>query len=113
MRIFRRDMSEDNKKDIAKYLGEELEDKFKPTCVPEEYGLCATCTNFFYTADAYKVIFSFCIFLADYLGGNPIKLDSSRPVKDCTKYNKVGTLSLWDMEKMATIIDVKSSVGFK
>ena len=69
------------------------------------YGLCSDC-NYLITAESeFKILIAKCAELE-------IKLTSAQPIIKCTKYNKRGQMSLWDMKDIAILIDDKEKIGF-
>lgn len=78
----------------------------KYTVLGEEYGLCSSCAYFKYVRGAFKVRYVAC-------GSFEKLLKADDPVVECTGYIKTGTMSIWDMQQIAYIIDIKEPVGFK
>jgi len=70
-----------------------IQDEISPISSSTRYGLCKDCVHL-------KVVsFEFG--------------ESIAKVKECSCYQKRGTMNLWEMESLATIIDVnKSKIGF-
>lgn len=70
---------------------------------PDGFGLCSTCKNFRYVTSEFRTRLAQC---GQYTRDNQIiNLTDADPVKSCTSYDEVGTLSLWDMLGMATLIE--------
>ncbi len=81
-----------------------IDEEYNPTTF-SKFGLCKTCYNFSAAATQYEIIGARCSELE-------IKLNASNPITECTAYNRKNELSIKDMISMATMIDVKRSVGF-
>jgi len=83
-----------------------IQDEISPISSSTRYGLCKDCVHL-------KVVsFEFGESIAECYQFE-IKLDQRKKVKECSCYQKRGTMNLWEMESLATIIDVnKSKIGF-
>ncbi|MFH1685047.1 MAG: hypothetical protein ABH983_01960 [Candidatus Micrarchaeota archaeon] len=97
-------------------LGEEFERRLdeSSSIVPYDLGVCTSCGNLLYLerkfGDEYE---AYCVDYAIEKLHN-IKIDHKNPIKKCSRYNKKGEMSLWDMKGIATLIDLnkKTIAGF-
>lgn len=73
------------------------------------FGLCAKCANAHIMIGEKRPV-GFC---AHYSINNGLKLDLGNPVEKCYSFSPRGQLSIYEMQKIATIIDVtQRKAGF-
>ena len=78
---------------------------------PEGWGLCSYCSNFQWIRTAYGSEWVECA-RNDYERGRMIRLKKNDPVSSCSYFYRRGAMSLQDMLQMATLIDVRKTIGF-
>lgn len=72
----------------------------------DKYGICNSCKEFQFAKSEFRIVIARC---NDF----DIFLHSSNPIKECTNYDKKGTLPLHLMLDIAIIIEpAKNETGF-
>ena len=74
----------------------------------EVFGLCANCTYFFAVKTRWNKYRCICGFLNDAILVNP-----ADPIHHCTSYSKRGQMTVGEMQRIATLIDIdkKEKIG--
>lgn len=89
-------------------IQETAEDTANRVVIPEAFGLCSKCKNFAYQSTKYNKEYFKCT----YEGVNflPSQID---PITKCSCFEGRGSLDLFDMWNLATMIERRNDVGFK
>lgn len=75
-------------------------------CKLDSFGICGSCKKFVFAESEFEVVLSSCPTLG-------ITINSKQQIKNCNSYDKLGTLTLFDMINMAYLIDIpKEPIGF-
>ena len=94
------------------------EDFHRKDTAPKDFGLCSSCSSFAFVETEFDVPIAHCSSYGICDGfegtGRKLKLHQTRPILNCTYYERVGALSLHDMYGMAIMIEAtnKVKVGF-
>ena len=87
-----------------------IEDLKANSCSNSEYGLCSTCKNFIVTRSRYRIIRALC---SRYEDDHLFYLKSNEPVVECTDFKDRFEMSLYDMQRIAYIIESDTrKIGF-
>jgi len=72
------------------------------------FGLCAKCTKVWYARSEYGIRWAVC------MNDQPVRLDSRKPIVECTRFNEHTVQpDLWEMKAMAHIITLdEKKAGF-
>ncbi|OIO62191.1 hypothetical protein AUJ83_03425 [Candidatus Woesearchaeota archaeon CG1_02_33_12] len=80
---------------------EELTPVFK-----KQYGMCISCSYFAYASTDFRVIVSYCKRLKIYRKEGDV-------VSKCSEYDEVGRMNIYDMERIAYVLELdKGNIGF-
>ena len=72
----------------------------------DKFGICYNCQHLKAAVTEYNKIYAKCYELEIYL-------NSLDPVIDCSEYKKRGSMTLWEMKDIATVIEVgRRKAGF-
>lgn len=66
------------------------------------FGKCASCKHFMFAESEFSIWYARC-------NGFGVKLSHKDPIVNCSSYTEVGSMSLWEMKEMATLIEGKKS----
>jgi hypothetical protein len=70
------------------------------------FGKCSSCKCFMFAESEYSIWYARCVAFE-------IGLSHKEPIVNCSAYSEIGTMTMWDMKQIATIIDIdKKTVGF-
>jgi hypothetical protein len=100
------DVEHDNKLSrLLEAKAEELETRMEKRSSFTECGICSDCRNLVASHTKFGKILAKCFETYQIL-------NSSDPIIECTRFNKMGFLSMYDMKEMATLIEIKKPLGF-
>jgi hypothetical protein len=70
------------------------------------FGICGTCKNLWFAESEFNVLFAKCNVF-------DVMIHRKQPIVNCSSYEEIGSMTLWDMKQCATILDLnKKTMGF-
>jgi hypothetical protein len=107
---------DENEKEIREDVWQAL--NFKVDCIrrgaasrtqPESLGLCAKCNHVHIRKTSFGKIDARCGFDVSLQNHMSIRPSLNDPIKECANFYPIGQPSLWDMSKIATLIESESN----
>lgn len=76
------------------------------------FGICAQCLHMSFAKTDFSIAWALCT-RWDHAAMGAFRLNSKRPLQNCTEFNRRGFVSLYDMQDIAWIIDIsEKKAGF-
>jgi hypothetical protein len=70
------------------------------------FGQCGSCKHLLFAESEFNVLFAKC-------GCFDVMIHRKEPIVKCSSYEEIGTMTLWDMKAVASIINPdKKTMGF-
>ena len=104
---------EDKKyKDLSRLVAK-TEYKFSKTNTPNIsepkknfLGKCGRCKNLMFAESEFNILFAKC-------SAFEVEVHKKEPIINCSAFQEIGSMTLWDMQQCAILIDLdKKTVGF-